>query len=314
MESTYSDRFWSMWHLCGPGSWKYLLSTAADLDDAKDVLKLAANGQDVQQEKLLHAQRLSASVLHPDTGEPILLPFRMAAHVPVNALLLWAMLSARTVPGTALAQWANQSFNAMQFYANKNSSGGQEVDSETIFASYLGAVTSSVAVAAALKGAFLRAEQQATAGTRLARLVAIGSASVPFLGAAAGKPLQIGLMRQDEWRQGVVVYDGEGKEKGRSIEAGRTAVGLTIATRTLYLAPMLWMPVVQSALERAVPLLHRSRTAAAVSWVLHSALNSAIVTPACIALFDQRTSLPASSLEPHFQEQGVPTYYFNKGL
>lgn len=303
-----------MWHLCGPGSWRFLLASPQDVADARAVLEGAQSGV-ADPHVLLHAQRLSASVLHPDTHEEIPLPFRMAAHVPANALLLTAMLSSRTVLGTAVAQFANQSFNALQFYANRNASAGSDaVPPTVVFASYVGAVTSSVAVAAGLRGAFLKAEARAGLSPARARLLTLGSAAVPFLGAASGKPLQIGLMRQDEVVRGVVVTDADGRGQGTSRVAGRRAVGLTIATRTLYLAPMLWMPYAQALLERSIPLLQRNKTAATVSFVLHSGVNSAVVTPACIALFDQRAALDAEDLEEEFQGRGLRTLYFNKGL
>jgi hypothetical protein len=104
------------------------------------------------------------------------------------------------------------------------------------------------------------------------------------------------------------------------VTAGRAAVGMTIATRVIYLAPMLWMPLVQTAMERAIPVLRTNRTLSIASYVVHAAINSAFVTPLCIAMFDQRASLPASALEPQFQglqdRNGklVEKLHFNKGL
>ena len=50
------------------------------------------------------------------------------------------------------------------------------------------------------------------------------------------------------------------------------------------------------------------------AYTLHAAATSAFVTPLCIALFDQRASLPASRLEPRFANLGDELLYFNKGL
>lgn len=95
------------------------------------------------------ARALLAATTHPDTGELIPLPFRMAAHVPVNTALLVAMLSARSVPALAVTQWLNQTFNAAQFYANRNAS-MEAVSDGVLAASYIGAVAASVGVGAAL--------------------------------------------------------------------------------------------------------------------------------------------------------------------
>jgi hypothetical protein len=287
-----------MWFLCGPGSWPYLFATPDDLVSARAA---AACGDE-------HSKRLLAATLHPDTGRPIPLPFRMAAHVPVNAILLLGMLSARSPIATGAWQAANQIFNAAQFYANRNAS--NDVADEQLALSLAGSLASSVAVASGLRVLSLRAG--AAAGPL--------ALATPFLGAAAGKPLQIGCMRWDELTRGVEVFDAEGAPCGRSPAAGRLGVGLTIATRTLYLAPMLWMPYAQRWLERSVPLLARSRAAAAASYLLHAAFNSAIVTPACIALFEQRARVGAAALEPQFRSKRdakgnpVEAFFFNKGL
>ena len=147
-----------------------------------------------------------------------------------------------------------------------------------------------------LRRSALRAEAAAAVAQPHLRAAASRSAAflslgVPFLAAAAGKPLgQIGLTRHDEWLgSGVEVFTADGQAQGRSVAAGRAAVAMTILTRTVYLAPMLWLPVMQSA------------------------ANSAFVTPLCVALFDQRASLPAAALEPRFHGASGPLY-FNKGL
>lgn len=57
------------------------------------------------------ARTVCGAVLHPDTGKPILWPFRMAAHVPMNVILLVGMLSSRQPAASAFWQFANQSFN-----------------------------------------------------------------------------------------------------------------------------------------------------------------------------------------------------------
>jgi len=295
MESSYRERFATQWGQCGPGSWRYLAASGAD---AERGLRLLASPEGDEADRA-EARRLVSAVLHPMTLEPIPLPFRMAAHVPANALLLVAMLSAGTPATSAVAQALNQTFNCFQFLAN-SSGGGGGVPAQTVAIAYAGAVVSSAGVAAGLLAAAQRARNPLLA------------AAVPFLGAASGKPLQIGFMRADEMTEGVVVTTEDGRRVGVSAAAGKRAVGLTIATRTLYLAPLLYLPTLQGALVKSVPLLQRSRPGALASYVLHSALHSALVTPACIALFDQRASMAGADLEPAFH--AYDRLFFNKGL
>lgn len=52
------------------------------------------------------------SSLHPDTGLPVPLPFRMSAFVPTNILIIGGMLMPNpSLKGVIFWQWANQSLN-----------------------------------------------------------------------------------------------------------------------------------------------------------------------------------------------------------
>lgn len=61
------------------------------------------------------------STLHPDTGKPIFLPFRMSCFVPTNMLVAAGMLMPNpTVKSIIFWQWANQSINVAFNSANSN--------------------------------------------------------------------------------------------------------------------------------------------------------------------------------------------------
>jgi len=312
--------------ICGPPSWPSLLYNSSSIFEAKSIIRSSTNGDHIELSKLDLAKYITSNALHPDTGEIIPIPFRMAAHVPVNAILLCGMLSSKSVFGTGLWQFFNQSFNAAQFYHNRNATTRALNDDTIIFASFLGAVTGSVGVGVVLRNAALRAESLASNTVGYHRLSAIRSATilgnfVPFLAAATAKPLQISLMRHRELQEGVEVFDYENISRGNSQIAGQVAVTSTILTRTIYLAPMLWIPFIQSYLEKRITLLQTSRIAAIIFYTMHCAFNSAFVTPLCIALFDQRASLPVEWLEAPFHnlktsggENKINRLYFNKGL
>jgi len=311
--AAYAGRVRAMLETCGPPSWPSLLASDAEIERARAALRgasLAPSGPEAAR-----ARYLVNAAVHPDTGEIIALPFRMAAHVPANAVLLVGMLSARSVAGTAFWQLLNQCFNAAQFYANKNKSAAAAPGAEAMLAAaFGGAVAGSVGVGVALRRAALRAEAAAATGGA-ARRAALLSISVPFLAAAAGKPIQIPLMRADEFAgSGVELSDARGAVVGRSRIAGAAAVAATVVTRIVYLAPMLWLPPLQAAIEWRVPLLRSSRAASIAAFTLHAAATSAFVTPLCIALFEQRASMPASALETRFAHLGDAQLFFNKGL
>lgn len=324
--TNYWTRVKKMMLICGPPSWPSLLYNSSSILEAKSIIQSSTNGYHIESSKLELAKYITSNALHPDTGEIIPLPFRMAAHVPVNAVLLCGMLSSKSVLGTGCWQFLNQAFNAAQFYHNRNATTSALNDDTIIFASFLGAITGSVGVGVVLRNAALRAESIASKTIGNNRPSAIRSATifgncVPFLAAAAAKPLQISLMRQRELQEGVEVFDKENISRGNSRIAGQVAVTSTILTRTIYLAPMLWIPFIQSYLEKRITLLQTSRTAAILFYTMHCAFNSAFVTPLCIALFDQRASLPVEWLESTFQnlktsggDKNIERLYFNKGL
>jgi len=322
----YWHRVKSMMDICGPPSWPSLFYSNASILEAKALLqkeKLGLSNQmATSQAKLDNALYLTKASLHPDTGDIIPLPFRMAAHVPVNAVLLVGMLSSRTVITTGLWQFLNQAFNALQFYHNRNASSETPNDNNILIASFLGAVTGSVGVGVLLRKAAIRYEMFAKLGQRnlSIRSASIFANCVPFLAAAAGKPLQISLMRQREINEGVEVFDQNGVSRGKSIIAGKYAVLTTIFTRTLYLAPMLWIPFIQSAFEKRFTFLQTSPRANLIFYTVHCAFNSAFVTPLCIAVFSQQASLPVELMEleyhnlPQSEGKRIERLLFNKGL
>ena len=307
------QRFSQQLHSCGPPSWRYLFVSKIDVDAAKLLLSAASTGSDDGER--LRASRLVTAVCHPDTGIPIAAPLRMAAHVPVNTLLLLAMLGAQSPATVALSQAANAAFNLLQFSANRNAS--NILSPGELVGSFGLAAAASVAVGYSLRSAVDRAALAATASPRF---VFIGRSAVPFLAAAAGKPPQIGILRNDEWRAGVAVFDADGECRGRSVIAGRTAVAQTIACRVVYLAPMLWLPFLRGAMESYWPVLARSRAAGSMAFAGVVAAHSAFVTPAAMAVWDASARLPVEALESSLRGlrdsrgAAVTELYFNKGL
>ena len=122
------------------------------------------------------------------------------------------------------------------------------------------------------------------------------------------------MLRADEWREGVIVRDAAGEPRGRSAAAGRFAVAATVATRIVYLLPMLVLPYAHRAAVAALP-----RAPPLALYAALSAAASATATPAAMALFDQQAALPSSELEGELRtlrgEDGQPILlFFNKGL
>ncbi|KAF8972375.1 hypothetical protein BGZ46_010139 [Entomortierella lignicola] len=100
-----------------------LLVTKRGLEDAKTLISDYNSGKitNVEPSKLWRAKEICDSTLHPDTGKPIFLPFRMSCFVPTNMLVAAGMLMPNpSVRSIIFWQWTNQSVNVAFNYANAN--------------------------------------------------------------------------------------------------------------------------------------------------------------------------------------------------
>ena len=193
--SCFQTRFWNMWDVCGPGSWKSLFVSNGEIQRCKNMIERKHTTEEEEEEEsddVKWARYVMKATTHPDTGDTIFLPFRMAAHVPCNTMLLLAMLNARTRTQHFVAQAANQAFNAAQFYANRNAT--NTVDDKTLAVATVGAVSGAMATVSLFDRLIARVQ---TTNIRPGRLAAL-KLFMPLVCAAAAKPFQICVMRSDE--------------------------------------------------------------------------------------------------------------------
>lgn len=142
--STYAGRVRHFFQLVDP---RNLLISDARLAGAQALLRAHASGSaapPASDAALWEAKLVRDAVLHPDTGAPIPLPFRMAAFMPSNLPIVAGMLLSGAGAGQLVFQALNQSYNAGFNYANRNASAPS--DPLQLAASY--GVATSVAVGA----------------------------------------------------------------------------------------------------------------------------------------------------------------------
>ncbi|KAI9489683.1 Tricarboxylate/iron carrier [Zychaea mexicana] len=252
------------------------------------------------------------STLHPDTGEPILLPFRMSCFVPTNMVLVLGMLTPNpTIKTTIFWQWANQSVNVAFNSANANKSTPMNW-SETAVA-YVSAVTTSCAIAVGLNQAVPRLNIAASTKRMLMKLV-------PFTAVAAAGTVNVFLMRGKEITQGIDVYDENDECVGKSKKAGLAAVSQVALSRILTNAPTLVVPPLIMDHLAQKPFFQTNPKALLPLNVGLIALSMFTSLPLAIATFPQISSLDTSSMEKEFQnlkdDNGKPIsrLYYNKGL
>lgn len=115
----------------------------------------AAEPAEEAQQQLAWARRVRDAAVHPDTGDKIPRPLRLCFIVPCNLVLDTLMLSARGRAPTVAAQWLNQSYNSLHYYANRNASNFE--GARRTAEAYVGATASAVGAAVGLNGLLDRA-------------------------------------------------------------------------------------------------------------------------------------------------------------
>uniref|UniRef100_A0A1I8A388 Sidoreflexin n=1 Tax=Steinernema glaseri TaxID=37863 RepID=A0A1I8A388_9BILA len=258
--------------------------------------------------ELWHAQKIKQAILHPDTGEKVLPPFRMSGFVPFGWITVTGMLLPNpSWPTLLFWQWMNQSHNACVNYCNRNASKDQDVS--VYVKAYGAAVTAAITTSASLTYLIKRA-QHLPSTTRL-----IIQRFVPLPATSLASTLNVLFMRSAEMRTGIVVYDESEKVVGISKVAAKKAVYETAATRAFLPVPLLLIP------PCIMPLLERTAFVQR-SPIHHLLVNAAVCTisfafslPIALALFPQNSSIATSRLESEIQERTTDKFlFFNRGL
>uniref|UniRef100_A0A669DCA2 Sidoreflexin n=1 Tax=Oreochromis niloticus TaxID=8128 RepID=A0A669DCA2_ORENI len=249
--------------------------------------------------QLWQAQKIKQAIIHPDTGEKILMPFRMSGSV------VGLLLPNQTLASTVFWQWLNQSHNACVNYSNRNAS--KPAPASKFLQGYLGAVTSAVSIAVGLNVLIQRASRFSPT-TRL-----LVQRFIPFPAVASANVCNVVLMRHSELSEGISVLDNNGNVVGTSKVAARHALLETALTRVVMPMPILVLPpLIMSALEK-LPLLQRQKRLVLPVHSLVCLAAFSLALPLAISLFPQMSQV--HHLEPEITmatDCKIVTY--NKGL
>lgn len=310
-------------HTIGITDPRTLFVGSTGLEQAKKALIAYKQGEVKEMTpELWQAKKIVDSTLHPDTGEPVLLPFRMSCFVLTNLVVTAGMLTPDMGnTGTVLWQIANQSVNVAINSANANKS--SPLTYTKLAQSYFVAVGASCSVAVGLNSLVPRLRNlQPSTRLVLGRLV-------PFAAVATAGALNVFLMRGEEMRTGIDVYpvaDADADSKtgtgtapaslGRSKKAATIAVSETAVSRVLNSSPIMVIPpMVLVQLQRTAWLQQRPRLTLPINLGLIT-LTSYVVLPLALAAFPQRQKIAADSLEPEFHGRGGAggLVEFNRGI
>ncbi|BDD61293.1 hypothetical protein MAP00_006349 [Monascus purpureus] len=303
---------------------RMLFVSSAGLENAKRLISQYKQGLvPTMSPELWKAKKIVDSTLHPDTGEPVFLPFRMSCYVLSNLVVTAGMLTpGLKTTGTLLWQIANQSLNVAINSANANKSTPLSVSQ--MAQSYVMAVSASCSVALGLNAVVPRLKR-VSPNTKL-----ILGRLVPFAAVASATALNVLLMRGEEIRQGIDVFpvlsEAEKKKReetgepveslGKSKKAATLAVGETAVSRVLNATPIMVLPpLILVKLEKTEWLKSRPRMVLPVNLGLILA-TSLFALPLALAAFPQRQAVKAHTLEEEFWERGGKDgqVEFNRGM
>ncbi|KAK9455799.1 Tricarboxylate/iron carrier [Dipodascopsis uninucleata] len=292
---------------------RMLLVTRKQLEESKNLVTAYKNGEIKEMTaQLWTAKKVLDSTIHPDTGEPVFLPFRMSSYVLSNLVVTAGMLTPNLgTAGTLFWQIANQSLNVAINTANSNKS--HPMSFGQLATSYTLAVSASCSVAVGLNSIVPRLKSlSANSRMILGRLV-------PFAAVVSAGVVNVFLMRGEEIRKGISVYDSETGEKvGISKTAAIYAVGETAVSRVLNATPIMVLPpLILVRLQRKFKMNRFTETLTNLGLIT---ATSFVALPFALGVFPQRRTIATSRLEPEFRalktKSGEPLKHvqFNRGM
>ncbi|XP_045188948.1 sideroflexin-5-like isoform X2 [Mercenaria mercenaria] len=258
--------------------------------------------------QLWEAQKVKQSIIHPDTGKQIFMPFRMSGYVPFGTPIVVGMLLPNlTFNQMIFWQWLNQSHNACFNYSNRNAT--KPTPTSKFVMGYLGAVTSAISIAVGLSKLIKKANKFSPATKMFIQRF------VPFPAVASANVCNVLLMRNNELTEGIEVMDKNYNVVGTSKVAAKKAVLSTAGTRIVLPAPILIIPPIVMSLLEKTRFLQRNPRYHIVFNAIACTLSFGFALPATIALFPQYAKIARKDLEPEIQAATTEDILiFNKGL
>lgn len=291
-----------------------LLTTEADLIKAKQIVKAYRDGTLKQATpEFWHAKKQLDSTVHPDTGDKVLLPFRMSCCVLSNLVVTVGMLTPGLgTAGTLFWQWANQSLNVAVNSANSNKS--HKMSTSQLVTNYTAAVGTSCGVALGLNSLVPKLKGLSS-NSRL-----ILGRLVPFAAVVSAGIINVFLMRGNEIRKGITVFDEHGEAVGNSKKAAFYAVGETALSRVINATPIMIIPPLILVKMQKGALKGKSGGVQTLANLGLIAVTSFAVLPFALAVFPQKQSIKTKSLETNLHDKKdkngklISTVYFNRGI
>ncbi|CAF1551990.1 unnamed protein product [Rotaria magnacalcarata] len=304
---TYWGRFLHFVNVIDP---RTLFVSNTKLNECRQLLeqyKTKTLPSGITDKDLWEAQKTVQAILHPDTGDKIFMPLRMAGYVPFGTpIVVGLLLPDPTLKQIIFWQWLNQSHNAGVNYANRNAT--QHTPVSKFITGYLSAVTVSVSIAVGLTMAIRRAKSLPPT------LKNIVQRFVPLPAVACASTCNVIFMRYHELNEGIEVVDEQNNPIGVSKVAAKKALTEMAMTRAFLPVPILSIPpLILLAFEKNI--LRRFPRLSLPLNTLACTFSFGLALPISIALFPQRSKVSINELEKEIQARtNQPYVYYNKGL
>ena len=271
-------------------------------------------------EDLFKFKRQYDSAFHPETQE--LQPWwgRMSSQVPMNMTITGAMIALSHTPFLNLFwQLANQSYNAAVNYTNR-SGGGSDVSN--IAVAWAIASSSAVGVSALAQKSINNSKTFQKMNPTMLRAVA------PFAGIVVANLINIPVMRNQEFIQGIALSSEDGEIVGHSKKFTYEAIPKVVLGRLCIAACCVIFPSAMMQGLQKIPVVRKLTTAPgtkgkvadSVATILCVGLCLWASVPAALAIFPQKVGVPVEQLPSDLKASvlkknpDLKMVYYNKGL
>ncbi|XP_072095743.1 sideroflexin-4 isoform X1 [Mobula birostris] len=290
-----------------------LLASDQEIKNAQTLLQNSQPSleEQVKDEKIKGALKLTLSSVHPDTGSVLPTVFRASAFTPLAApLILGMLLPHKRMKPALFWQFLFQSYSAGYNLANGNKTAGKDEKiplNEVLL--LIGAVSYTTCLGIFPQFMVYRYGLNSPAMRTLFTKVL----PVPFLAIASA--VNVAAVRGSEFAKGIELTDKNGNVVGVSQAAGTKAVKDTAVSRAVLIGTTVAAPnMIVSYLQRT-NFIRRFPFALASSRLVMTSLILGLMIPVSFSLYPQMGKINRSKLEPSIQSSTTEDeLYYNRGL
>ncbi|CDW88110.1 mitochondrial tricarboxylate carrier family [Stylonychia lemnae] len=268
---------------------------------------------DQQIHVIRRAQIVTGASIHPDTGQLISWPFRMSSFLFMGLpLTVGLTMAPPTGFNTFFWQWLTQTYFAGLNFSNRNASNEESYVSS--FMGFTAAAGSGIAIALLLRGMFGR-----FAGSYPGNQILFNT-TTSFLALAGAGYVNSMVMRNQELKNGITLYDEHNIEVGMSKVAAKQAVMQTATTRILLAFEMVFVPGFIIGLLQKRYMMPQSGGLRSLSELAIISSVLLLGLPASIAAYHREGRIEPRQVERELRNytltDGKPPkyFYYNRGL